>query len=232
MSPLTGKVAVVTGASRGIGRVTADLLEEAGARVACLARSVHDGRTDTRYEVRCDVTREADVHRAVELVTTAFGVPHIVVNNAGAFLLKPLADTTQEEFAEQVNVNLFGPFLVLRELLPHLPHDGAAHVVTIGSVVDHRPYAGNAAYGASKYGVRGLHEVMVEELRGSGIRTTLISPGATDTKLWDTLDPEERNDVPNRKQMLLPRDVAEAVLFAVTRPAHVNVEWIRVMPVG
>ncbi len=78
--------------------------------------------------------------------------------------------------------------------------------------------------------MRGLHEVLVEELKGSGIRTTLVSPGATDTKLWDSLDPDDREDLPSRKDMLLPSDVADAVLFAVTRPPHVNVEWIRVMP--
>jgi NAD(P)-dependent dehydrogenase (short-subunit alcohol dehydrogenase family) len=232
VSILAGKVAVVTGASRGIGRVTADRLEEAGAKVACLARSLSDGSTDTRCDVRCDVTQESDVRRAVEQVVAAFGAPHIVINNAGAFLLKPLEQTTREEFAEQVDVNLLAPFLVLREFLPHLARDGTAHIVTIGSVVDHRPYPDNAAYGASKYGVRGLHEVMSEELRGSGVRSTLISPGATDTKLWDSLDPDARGDVPNRKEMLLPTDVADAVLFAVSRPAHVNVEWIRVLPAG
>ncbi len=232
MSNLAGKVAVVTGASRGIGRVIADRLEAAGAHVGCLARSLVDVRTDTRCEVPCDVTQEGDVRHAVEQVVAAFGVPHIVVNNAGAFLLKPLADTTPEEFALQVDVNLYGPFLVLRELLPRLARDGSAQVITIGSVVDHRPYAGNAAYGASKYGVRGLHEIMAEELRGSGIRCTLVSPGATDTKLWDSLSPDERSDVPSRTEMLLPTDVADAVLFALTRPPHVNVEWIRVMPAG
>ncbi len=230
MTSLEGKVAVVTGASRGIGRVIADQLESAGAKVAGLARSGGDGAAGNRLEIRCDVTNESDVERAIDRLTAEFGTPHILVNNAGGFLLKPLTDTTRPEFEEQVGVNLVGPFLVLRALLPRLPRDGTAHVVTIGSVVDHRPYPGNAAYGASKYGVRGLHEVLVEELKGSGIRTTLVSPGATDTKLWDSLDPDDREDLPSRKDMLLPSDVADAVLFAVTRPPHVNVEWIRVMP--
>ena len=232
MTALSDTVALVTGASRGIGHVTAVRLEEAGARVACLARSFALKRTPRRLEVPCDVTREDDVREAVQEVVTTFGVPEIVVNNAGSFLLKPLPDTTEGEFLEQVAVNVVGPFLVLRHLLPHLVAHGHAHVVTIGSVVDHRPYPGNAAYAASKYGVRGLHEVLTEEVRGQGIRTTLISPGATDTRLWDVLDPDARDDLPARGDMLLPIDVAEAVLWAVTQPPRVNVEWIRLGPAG
>ena len=231
MTALAGTLALVTGASRGIGHATADRLEAAGARVACLARSFEPRQTGTRVEIPCDVTREDDVRQAVQEVLVTFGVPRIIVNNAGAFLIKPLLETSEHEFLGQIGVNLIGPFLVLRELLPHLVARGNAHVVTIGSVVDHRPYPGNAAYGASKYGVRGLHEVLAEEVRGQGIRTTLISPGATDTKLWDVLDPDARDDLPARSDMLLPIDVAEAVLYAVTQPPRVNVEWIRLMPV-
>jgi NAD(P)-dependent dehydrogenase (short-subunit alcohol dehydrogenase family) len=229
MSELAGAVALVTGASRGIGGVIADRLEESGARVACLARSYQSLQTDTRFEIPCDVTESESVRVAVQQVIERFGAPRIVVNNAGTFLLKPLAETTDAEFEEQLRVNVMGPFLVVRELLPHLLARGA-HIVTIGSVVDHRPFTGNAAYAASKYGVRGLHEVLAEEVRGKGIRTTLISPGATDTKLWDSLDPDRRDDVPARSDMLLPVDVAEAVVYAVTQPPRVNVEWIRLLP--
>ena len=230
MHELAGTVALVTGASRGIGRVIADRLEQAGAHVACLSRSLALRRTDTRLEIPCDVTSEEAVETAVHQIIADFGVPRIVVNNAGTFLLKPLADTTGAEFREQLHVNVTGPFLVVRELLPHLLDDRGGHIVTIGSVVDHRPYAGNAAYGASKYAVRGLHEVLAEEVRGKRIRTTLISPGATDTKLWDSLDPDARDDLPARSDMLLPVDVAEAVMYAVTQPPRVNVEWIRLLP--
>jgi len=232
MTALKGRIALVTGASRGIGRVIADRLQQEGAEVACLARTLAERREGSRLELPCDITHEEQVRRAVERISAELGTPHIVVNNAGAFLLKPLSDTTREEFDEQIHVNAVGPFLVLRELLPVLPRDGTGHVVTVGSVVDHRPYSGNAAYGASKYAVRGLHEVMAEELRGTGIRATLVSPGATDTKLWDSLDPDRREDLPSRKDMLLPSDVADAVLFALTRPPHANIEWIRVMPTG
>lgn len=230
MTELSGKVALVTGASRGIGLAIADCLERAGARVVRLARSLAPGTTPTRTDIPCDVTDAAAVERAVGELVAAGWVPDIVVNNAGTFLLKALDETTSEEFENQLAVNLVGPFHVLRALLPHLARRNDAHVVTIGSVADHRPYAGNAAYGASKYGVRGLHEVLVEELRGQGIRTTLVSPGPTDTRLWDPVESEHRADLPPRETMLSPEDVADAVLYVVTRPPRVSVEWIRLMP--
>ncbi len=231
MSDLAGKVALVTGASRGIGLAIAERLEEAGAHVVRLARSLTPATTATRTDISCDVTDAAAVRRAVQQLVAAGHVPDIVINNAGSFLLKPLGETTADEFENQLAVNLVGPFHVLRALLPYLTQRDRAHVVTIGSVADHRPYAGNAAYGASKYGVRGLHEVLVEELRGQGIRTTLISPGPTDTRLWDPLEPERRDDVPPREAMLHPEDVADAVLYVLTRPPRVSIEWVRLMPV-
>jgi NADP-dependent 3-hydroxy acid dehydrogenase YdfG len=227
---LAGKIAIVTGASRGIGREIADRLVNEEVQVACLARTLTARHEARRLEIPCDVTDEHQIQRSVEQVLATLGVPDIVVNNAGTFLIKPLHDTSSREFMDQLTVNTVGPFLLLRALVPHLVKKGGGHVVTIGSVVDHRPYAGNAAYGASKYGARGLHEVLVEEIRNTGVRTTLISPGATDTKLWDSLDPDGRDDLPDRRDMLLPSDVADAVIYAVTRPPRVNVEWIRLMP--
>ena len=230
MTALDGRVALVTGASRGIGRMISARLSEEGAAVVGLARSLEPAESDRRLDIPCDVTDAMAVRSAIDRAVHRLGVPDIVVNNAGAFLLKPLPETTDEEFAEQIDANLLGPFLILREVLPHLIERGTGHVVTIGSVVDHQPYAGNAAYGASKYGVRGLHEVTTAELRGTGVRATLVSPGPTDTRLWDQLDPDNRDDLPARANMLTPLDVANAVVYAVTQPPRVAVEWLRIMP--
>jgi len=103
-------------------------------------------------------------------------------------------------------------------------------MVTIGSVADHAAFSGNTAYAASKFGLRGLHETLLAEYRGSGMRFTLVSPGPTDTAAWDAVDPDSRPGFTPRARMLRPGDVAEAVLFAATRPSHVQVDWLRLGP--
>jgi NADP-dependent 3-hydroxy acid dehydrogenase YdfG len=230
VSRLRGKVALVTGASRGIGRMVADRLEAEGAVVAALARTLERRRTPTRLELPCDVAREDDVTAAVTEILDTFGAPDIVINNAGTFLLKPIEETTDAEFREQIAVNTVGAFHVLRALVPALREKRGAHLVTIGSVADHHAYVGNAAYAASKFAARGLHEVVRAELKDCGVRTTLVSPGPTDTRLWDAIDPAAAARVPPRHSMLHPADVAEAVLYAVTQPPRVAIEWIRLMP--
>jgi len=228
--PLAGKIAVVTGASRGIGLAVADELRAAGAHVVRLARSLSDGSGERETTLRCDVTRSDEVERALQRMIAEVGVPDIVVNSAGVFYVKPLAETTPAEFTETIGVNLTGPFLVARALLPRLVQRGSGHVVTIGSSSDHIAYAGNSAYAASKYGIRGMHEVMAVELANSGVRTTLVSPGAVDTDMWNAIDPDSKPGFRKRKDMMRPEDVAAAVLFAVTREARVTVTEIRLAP--
>ncbi|MGH7537176.1 MAG: SDR family oxidoreductase, partial [Gemmatimonadales bacterium] len=210
-----------------IGLAVADTLRAAGAHVVRLARSLSDGSADRQTDLRCDVGRPTDVDRAIGTVLAEVGVPDIVVNNAGVFTVKPLAETTPAEFTETIAVNLTGPFLVARALVPQLVKRGRGHLVTIGSSSDHVVYPGGTAYGASKHGVRGLHEVIAVEVAGTGVRTTLISPGAVDTEMWDAIDPDSKSGFTKRKDMMRPEDVAEAVLFVVTRPARVIVTELR-----
>ena len=229
-APLAGKLALITGASRGIGLAVADRLEAAGAHTVRLARSLTDRAAARRTEVRCDVADPGQVERAVARVLTERGVPDVVVNNAGVFFIKSVAETTPSDFARTLAVNLTAPFLLVRALVPRLVERGAGHFVTIGSVSDHVPYTGSTAYAASKYGLRGMHEVLRAELARTGVRTTLVSPGPVDTPIWDAVDPDSKPGFTKRSAMLTAEDVADAVLFAVTRPARVDVTEIRLMP--
>ena len=227
---LADRLALVTGASRGIGLAVAEQLEAAGAHVVRLARSVVDATASRHTDLRCDVADPASVERGVAQVLTELGVPDIVVNNAGIFFIKPVADTTPDDFTRTLTVNLAAPFLIVRALVPHLVRRGSGHFVTIGSVSDHVAYSGSAAYAASKYGLRGMHEVLRIELAATGVRTTLVSPGPVDTPIWDPVDPDSRPGFTKRSAMLHATDVADAVVFAVTRPARVAVTELRLMP--
>lgn len=230
--PLAGRLALVTGASRGIGLAVADTLRAAGAHVVRLARSLADASRERDTTFRCDVGRPDDVARVIGRVLDDMGAPHIVVNNAGMFFVQPVTETSPVEFASSLAVNVTGPFLVTRALLPKVLERGSGHFVTIGSIADHVAYAGNAAYTAGKFAVRGFHEVLRAELAGTGVRTTLVSPGPVNTDAWDPVDPDHKPGFTRRRDMMTPDDVAEAVLFAVTRPERADVTEIRLMPGG
>ena len=128
-------------------------------------------------------------------------------------------------------MNLRGAFAVARAFLPAMRKLGRGVFVQVGSIADHVGFPGNAAYSAAKYGLRGLHDALSAEYRGTGVRLSLVSPGPTDTDMWDPVDPDRRDDLPDRAQMLKADDVAEAITWVVTRPDHLHVDWLRLGPV-
>jgi NADP-dependent 3-hydroxy acid dehydrogenase YdfG len=236
-APLEGRTAVVTGGSRGIGRATAEKLAGSGARVALLAR----GRAELEAAARaigndavaipCDVTRRDSVTRvAARIVDELGGAPDVLINAAGAFQLARIDETTPAQFSAIVEANLVAPFVVTRTFLPEMRSRRRGHVVSVGSAADRAIYPENGAYAASKFGLRALHAVLREELRGSGVRSTLVSPGPTDTALWDEVQRSKDPPLVSRERMLRADAVADAILFAVTRPADVNVDELRLSP--
>jgi NAD(P)-dependent dehydrogenase (short-subunit alcohol dehydrogenase family) len=229
VSALAGRVALVTGASRGIGAATAEALRAAGARVVRVARALPPG--GDYLDLPADLTDDGQVEALAQRVRREAGPPDVVVSNAGGFLLRPLEQTTVADFDAQVAVNLRAAFTVARAFLPMLREAGRGSFVTVGSVADHIGLPDNAAYAASKYGLRGLHETLLAEFRGTGVRLTLVSPGPTDTDIWAPYDPDRREGFPRRAEMLRPADVADAILFVATRPPHVLVDWLRLGPI-
>lgn len=221
---------MVAGASRGIGAEIAARFQADGATVVRLARTLRAALQDGLLDLPCDLTQEADVRHAAERITGQFGVPDVVVSSSGTFLLATLEQTGPADFDAQLAANLRAPFLLARAFLPAMRQRGHGLFVTVGSVADHRAFPENAAYSASKFGLRGLHEVLREEYRGSGVRCTLVSPGPVDTALWNPVDPDHRPGFTPRREMLRPGDVADAVLFVATRPRHVAIDWLRLGP--
>ena len=220
---LAGKIALVTGGSRGIGAAVVKVLASAGARVTAVARGREAleaacAACDARPLV-ADITAEDGMQT---IARELGGAPDIVVHSAGAFALAPLARTSVEEFDRMHAVNLRAAFLLAHAFLPDMTSRGSGHLVSIGSVAGRLALPGNAAYAASKFGLRGLHAVLELELRGSGVRATLIEPAATATELWDSVE-GGHYDLPPREAMLGPDAVADAVLFAVTRPDGVAI---------
>jgi NADP-dependent 3-hydroxy acid dehydrogenase YdfG len=227
---VTGRAAVVTGGSSGIGRAVAARLAAAGARV------VVAGRGEARLR---EAARAVGAEPCVADVATVEGVaalraaldgavPDVVVHAAGAFELAPLAETSIESFDRMVAVNLRSAFLLVREFVPGMLERGSGHIVVIGSVAGRQAFPANGAYSASKFGVRGMHAVLAAELRGTGVRATFVEPAATDTPLWDAVDLQASPGLPARSAMLDADAVADAVLFAVTRPDAVAIPNILV----
>jgi len=226
---LAGQMAVVTGASRGIGAAVADLLRSEGAMVVRTARRLPDPAPAGEAGITADLATDEGLDAFVGAVL-AIGVPDLVVSNAGGFALGPLESTPGSVLDELYRINLRAPYELARRLLAPMRERGSGRHVLIGSVADHVAMAGNAAYAATKFGARGLHEVLREEYRGSGVLCSLVSPGPVDTPLWDPVDPDSRSDLPSRASMLRPADVAEAVRWIATRPRHVDVGVIQLGP--
>ena len=231
---LSGRSAVVTGASRGIGTGIASALGEQGVRVFMLARNEaklkeHADRVPGSIPIVCDVTDAKAVDRAAKRIARHLeGAPDILVNNAGLFRVSLVEETTAESFMEIINTNLVAPFVFARTFLGDMKKRKSGHLVTIGSIADRTVFTGNAAYSAAKFGLRAIHEVMRAELRGTGVRATLISPAATDTDIWKQVSVTNPAGSPHSERpMLGVQDVVGAVMFSLLQPEAVNIDELR-----
>jgi NADP-dependent 3-hydroxy acid dehydrogenase YdfG len=245
---LKGTVALVTGASSGIGEATARALSTEGAAVALVARRAErlealaallarDG--EGVLPIRADVTVEAEAREAVRRTVAELGRLDVVVNNAGVMLLGPVVDAPTEEWERMIDLNLRGLLYVTHAALPHLLSAAAgeprrvADVVNVSSVAGRIARSGSGVYNLTKFGVGAFSESLRQEVTRRHVRVTVVEPGIVATELQQHLRPEVREAMEKRFAGIEPlaaQDIAEAIRFAVTQPRRATVNEILVRP--
>jgi NADP-dependent 3-hydroxy acid dehydrogenase YdfG len=245
---LQGTVAMVTGASSGIGEATALALAAEGAAVAVVAR--RRDRLDelakrieagggTALVVEADVTDEAQARGAVEQVVAGLGRLDTLVNNAGVMLLGPMEQAPVEEWQRMVQINVLGLMYCTHAALPHLlgaaqdSPRGVADVVNISSVAGRVARAGSGVYNATKFGVGAFSEGLRQEVTKRHVRVSLVEPGAVETELTSHNRPEVRETIKARfadMERLQSEDISDAITYVVTRPRHVAINEVLIRP--
>ncbi len=243
---LDGTVALVTGASSGIGAATTRALVAQGARVAAVARrkdrldelvgSLDDGQA---IAIEADVTNQQQAVDAVERVASELGRLDTVVNNAGVMLLGPISDAPTEEWDRMIAINLQGLLYTTHAALPHLKRAAAtaprrvADLVNISSVAGRVARLGSGVYNATKWGVGAFSESLRQEVTRDHVRVSLVEPGAVDTELTDHLRPEIREQSAQRFTdvvRLHADDIADAITYIVTRDREVAINEMLIRP--
>jgi clavulanate-9-aldehyde reducatase len=239
--PLEGRVAVVTGASSGIGEATVRALAGAGASVALGARrtdrlqSIAESVEGKTLVQEVDVSDEEQARSLIQRAHDELGGLDILVNNAGVMLLGPVADADTDEWRTMISVNLLGLLYCTHAALPLLEGSGGGDVVNVSSVAGRRADAGAAVYNMTKFGVHAFSEALRQEALHAGIRVTTVAPGFVDTELQGhNTNPLVRRATERAREqigeVLRAEDIAEAILHAVTRPPHVCVNEVVVRP--
>jgi clavulanate-9-aldehyde reductase len=239
--PLTGRVAAITGASSGIGEATAAALSRAGATVALAARrrdrleALADRLEGPASVHEVDLSDDAAARSFVEAAYADHGALHILINNAGVMLLGPVSGADISEWRRMVDVNLWALLVCTHTALPLIEGSGGGDIVNLSSVAGRRADAGAAVYNMTKFGVHGFSEALRQEALHAGIRVTIVAPGFVETELQG----HNRNPVVKRSmdraredigEVLSADDVADAVMHALTLPAHVCVNEVVVRP--
>ncbi|AVO01094.1 MULTISPECIES: SDR family oxidoreductase [Staphylococcus] len=234
MTELNKKVAVITGASSGIGKGIALKLSNEGATVVLVARDekkLDQVSTELRkagaknYEIiSADVTNREDIDRAVQQAVEEFGKVDILVNSAGQMKSSAITEGEVQAWDDMIDVNLKGTLYAINAVMPHFQQQQSGHIVNIASISGFEVTKSSALYSATKAAVHAITQGLEKELAKTGIRSTSISPGMVDTAMTSDTDWGSR-------KMLEPKDIANAVVYALTQPSHVNVNEITVRPV-
>lgn len=240
---LQDKVAIVTGASSGIGEATALALAGEGAKVAIAARRkerlhhladrIHH-RGGQALVLPTDMTNEIQIRQMVATTGQEWGRVDILVNNAGVMLLGPLMGADTSEWRRMVDLNLMGVMYATHAVLPLMKQQGGGHIVNISSVAGRTVQANVGVYNVTKWGVNVFSEALRQEVAKDKIRVTMIEPGAVATELGEHItNPEIKQRLATWVAGMTPltsEDIAAAIVYAVTQPPHVNVNEILIRP--
>ncbi|HZO04947.1 MAG TPA: SDR family NAD(P)-dependent oxidoreductase [Solirubrobacterales bacterium] len=250
MGKLDGTVALVTGASSGIGEATARALAAEGAAVAIAARRADRLQTlggeiadagGTALPIEVDVSEREQAEAAVAKTVAELGRLDVLVNNAGVMLLGPINGAPVEEWERMIEVNLLGLLYTSRAALPHLlagaegEPRGVADLINISSVAGRIARKGSGVYNATKHGVGAFSESLRQEVTGRQVRISLVEPGAVDTELQSHNREEIQEQLAKRfasMEIMQAGDIADAIAYIVTRPAHVAINELLIRPTG
>ncbi|WP_218087121.1 SDR family oxidoreductase [Staphylococcus aureus] len=231
MTVLTDKIAVVTGAGSGIGEAIATLLHEEGAKVVLAGRNkdklqnvANQLAQDSVKVVPTDVTKKEEVDELIKMPQQTFGGLDIVINSAGQMLSSKITDYQVDEWDSMIDVNIKGTLYTAKAALPTMLEQSSGHLINIASISGFEVTKSSTIYSATKAAVHTITQGLEKELAKTGVKVTSISPGMVDTAITATYNPTDR-------KKLEPQDIAEAVLYALTQPKHVNVNEITVRPV-
>ncbi|HCY9955919.1 TPA: SDR family oxidoreductase [Staphylococcus aureus] len=231
MTVLTDKIAVVTGAGSGIGEAIATLLHEEGAKVVLAGRNkdklqnvANQLAQDSVKVVPTDVTKKEEVDELIKIAQQTFGGLDIVINSAGQMLSSKITDYQVDEWDSMIDVNIKGTLYTAQAALPTMLEQSSGHLINIASISGFEVTKSSAIYSATKAAVHTITQGLEKELAKTGVKVTSISPGMVDTAITAAYNPSDR-------KKLDPQDIAEAVLYALTQPSHVNVNEITVRPV-
>ncbi|MHD0396575.1 SDR family oxidoreductase [Staphylococcus simulans] len=234
MTELNKKVAVITGASSGIGKGIALKLSNEGATVVLVARDekkLDQMSTELRkagakhYElISADVTNREDIDRAIQQTVETFGRVDILVNSAGQMKSSAITEGDVQAWDDMIDVNLKGTLYAINAVMPYFQQQQSGHIINIASISGFEVTKSSALYSATKAAIHAITQGLEKELARTGIRATSISPGMVDTAMTSDTDWGSR-------KMLEPKDIANAVVYALTQPGHVNVNEITVRPV-
>ncbi|CAC9403252.1 Short-chain alcohol dehydrogenase [Staphylococcus aureus] len=231
MTVLTDKIAVVTGAGSGIGEAIATLLHEEGAKVVLAGRNkdklqnvANQLAQDSVKVVPTDVTKKEEVDELIKMAQQTFGGLDIVINSAGQMLSSKITDYQVDEWDSMIDVNIKGTLYTAKAALPTMLEQSSGHLINIASISGFEVTKSSTIYSAMKAAVHTITQGLEKELAKTGVKVTSISPGMVDTAITATYNPTDR-------KKLEPQDIAEAVLYALTQPKHVNVNEITVRPV-